>query len=144
MIEIEVNKVVPKKQIEVLHKVLKELAGPFQVILKVKTHTNIMNEMVKVEVQRLFSKFKSYAMLREYKSCLYVTYADGRYAYDAMAQLNNFYIEKYDITLLIKVDFEDIYSKLYEQEVWDCFDTLYYARHVSNHITNEESKNDVE
>jgi hypothetical protein len=128
LIEVEVNKVIPKKQIEVLNKVMKELVGPFQVVLVVKTHTNIMNSMVKEEVHKLFSRFKSFAMIREYKNCLYVTYADGKYAYDAYAQLNNYNIEKFDITLLIKVENEATYDKLYEQEMWDCLEVLYYAR----------------
>jgi len=130
LIECEVNKVVPKKQIEVLNRVMNELV-PFQVILIVKTHTNIMNHMVKDECIRLFSQFKSFAMIREFKSSLYVTYSNGMYAYEAFAQLNNFHIEKYDITLLIKVENESHYQKLYEQELWDCLEVLYYARHDS-------------
>lgn len=131
LIEVEVNKVIPKKQIEVLNKVMKELVGPFQVVLIVKTHTNIMNQMVKDEVTRLFSRYRSFANIREHKSCLFVTYTDGKHAYDAYAQMNNYYIEKYDITLLIKVDNEGMYEKLYEQEMWDCLEVLYYNRHNS-------------
>ena len=141
LLECEVNKVIPEKQIEVLKKIMNELVGPFQVVLIVKTHTNLMNHMVKDEVQRLFSKFKTLAMLREYRSSLYVTYADGKYAYEAFAQLNNYYIEKFDLTLLVKVENEAFYKKLYEQELWDCLEVIYYARHEST--TDKEDSKDV-
>ena len=143
--EVDVNKVVPKKQIEVLNKVMNDLVGPFQVILIVKTHMNIMNQMVRDEVERLFkskNRAKSFGMIRETKNALYLTFSDGKAAYEVYAEYNNYYIEKYDITLLIRVENEEIYPKLYERELWDCLEALYYTRH--NSIADKEDSTDVE
>ena len=110
----------PKKLIEVLNRVLVDAHGPFQVILIVNTHTNQMNDTIKNEIIDLFSKYRSFAMYRQFKNSLFITYSDGRYGYEAYAQLNNHHLENNDLIIQVKVENEQYYSKLIEQEIMDC------------------------
>ena len=70
---------------------------------------------------------------------MYVTYTDGRFAYEALAQLNNHHLENYDLNLHIKVENEQVYSKLFEQELMDCLMSVYYARHISLSFGDKEN-----
>ena len=64
LLEVEVNKVNPKKLIEILNQVILELHGPFQVVLIVNTHTHQLNDLIRNEIIDLFQKYNSFAMFR--------------------------------------------------------------------------------
>jgi hypothetical protein len=57
---------------------------------------------------------------------VYITYADGKRAYEAFAQLNNYYLESYDLQIQIRVENEQNYAFLFEEEIKDCLNSLNY------------------
>jgi hypothetical protein len=76
---------------------------------------------------------------REFKNNLYITYSNGKQAYEAFAQLNNYYLEKYDLHVFIKIEDEQTQAKLIEQELMECLTSVYYARHLSHNVSpNQE------
>ena len=126
LLEIDVAKVIPNKLIEALNKVFLTSHGSFQIVLMVTTDGKEMKELAKKEIYELFNKFKSFSSVRYFNNTLYFTYADAKYGYEAFAQLNNHYLESFDITLNVKVENEQSYEKLIEQELKDCLLSLSY------------------
>ncbi len=115
---------VPKKLIEVLNNIFQTSHGSFQITLIVSNDKNLMDDKIKSSTIKLFNQFTSFAMAREFRNNIYVTYTDAKYAYDAYAQLNNYYLQNYDITLQVRVENEQNYQKLIEQELMDCLISL--------------------
>jgi len=82
-----------------------------------------LNLFIKLTV--IFNQnFLYFFFYRKYKKNLYITYTDGRYGYEAYAQLNNTHLVINDLTLQIKIENEQIISKLIEQELMDCLMSL--------------------
>ncbi len=124
MLEVDVSKVVPKKLIEVLNNIFQTSHGSFQITLIVSNDKNLMDDKIKSSTIKLFNQFTSFAMAREFRNNIYVTYTDAKYAYEAYAQLNNYFMQNYDITLQVRVENEQNYQKLIEQELMDCLVSL--------------------
>jgi len=101
-----------------------------------------MNELVKKEIYELFNKFKSFSSVRYYNNNLYFTYADAKYGYEAFAQLNNHYLESCGMTVVVKIENEQSYEKLIEQELKDCLLSLSYLNDNMQKI-NLEKKYDT-
>ena len=126
LLEVDVVRIVPNKLIEVLNKIFISSHGSFQVVLEVTTDAKEMNELVKKEIYELFNKFKSFSSVRYYNNNLYFTYADAKYGYEAFAQLNNHYLESCGMTVVVKIENEESYENLIEQELKDCLLSLTY------------------
>ena len=120
--------------------------GSFQLVLIVATDTNEMNETAKKEIYELFKDFKTFASVRYYNNCLYMTYADAKYGYEAYAQLNNYYLASHGLSLIVKVENEQSYQKLIEQELMDCFLSLNYLNENFQKLSFEKkpSANNIE
>lgn len=59
---------------------------------------------------------------------MYISYSDGKYAYDAFAQYNNYQLQTYDLTVQIKIENEKKYLKIIEEELMDCLTSLDYCK----------------
>ncbi len=124
LLEVEVDRVIPKRLIEVLNSIFKSSHGSFQVVLVVTTHNNQMNDSIRNEIVPLFQQFRSFVLYRQFKNSLFITYSDSRYGYDAYAHLNNYYLENFDSSLQIRVENEQSYMKLIAHELMDCLASL--------------------
>ena len=76
--EVEVNKTVPKKLIELLNRVLNSSHGSFQIVLIVTVHYNNnhhqMDDHMKNTIIKIFSQFSSFASARWLTLLLFVCY----------------------------------------------------------------------
>lgn len=59
---------------------------------------------------------------------MYVSYSDGKYAYDALANYNNYELQPYDLTVQVRIENEKKYLKLIEEELMDCLTSLDYCK----------------
>ncbi|CAF0792552.1 unnamed protein product [Brachionus calyciflorus] len=128
LLEVEVDKVIPKHLVEELHKVFLSVHGSFQVVLTVTTHTNKMDDRIRKELLNLFMNVPTFVAYREFNNNLYISYADGKYAYDALAQYQNYQLQCDDLTVIIKVENEKKYLKIIEEELMDCLTSLDYCK----------------
>lgn len=126
LFEIETDRVDPSRLVDTLLKSFQATHGSFQVVLVVTTHTNCMNEVVRNAIVKLFSCFPSYCFMREFRNALYVVFSDGKHGYEALAQLNNYHLESFDLLLQIRVENEANFAFLFEEEIRDCLNSLSY------------------
>ena len=117
--------------------------GSFQVVLVATTHTNEMNETLVKAIVDLFRPFRSYVSYREFKNSVYLTFADGRFAYEAYAQLNNYHFDAFDLTLQVRVENEQSYQKLIEQELMDCLVSLNYVNDSLHRMSVDVDREEV-
>lgn len=126
LFEIETDKVDPSRLVDTLHKSFQSTHGSFQVVLVVTTQPSCMNEVVRNAIVKLFACFPSYCFAREYRGAVYVVFSDGKNAYEALAQLNNYNLDSFDLLLQIRVENEASFAFLFEEEIRDCLNSLSY------------------
>ena len=73
---------------------------------------------------------------------MYISYSDGKYAYDALANYNNYELQPYDLTVQVRIENEKKYLKLIEEELMDCLTSLDYCKNNirKNSIIQEDIK----
>jgi hypothetical protein len=143
LIEIEINKVIPNKLKDVLNQVLYS-HGTFQMVLIVTTHNNTMNSQVKNEIFELFSKYKSICFTKCIDTKIYFTFTESKFAYEALAEFNNYYFEVYNLHLKIEVEDEETIANLVEEELKDCLSSI-SKTHIETHAKSpDEIRNHVE
>lgn len=60
-----------------------------------------------------------------------IFYSDAKHAYDALAQYNNYHLQIDDLTVQVKIQNEQEYFKLIEEELIDCLISLdYYKNNI--------------
>jgi hypothetical protein len=143
LIQVDISRVQPKKLIEVLNGTFQTSHGSFQLTLIVTNDKNLIDDKIKNSIVKLFSQFSSYAMSRDFKSTIYITYTDAKYGYEALAQLNNYYMQNYDITLQVRVENEASYQKLIEQELMDCLVSLNCVSDNIRRVTADSTESEV-
>ena len=149
LLEVEVNKVVPKKLIDLLHKTFQaSYGGSFQLVLMITTHTGYMSDKIRAHIVKLCGQYRTMVAWREYRGVVYATYSDAKYGYEAYADLSNYTLvgtygggddQDEDAVLQVRIENEHMYPKLIEQELMDCLASFDYASPSFKRLETEKS-----